>query len=167
VTPEPPRNSRLRFWEGTVRFVEETVPSLAVVVMFLAVIYQVVMRDLFTRPPTWADELARYLYIYMVLLGAAHISRKHAHIRMDYLPARLHGRARALLLLVHEAANIALLVYVLWSGIVFYDFYSKIPSPAMEMPSAYLVIIVPIACVLMLIHHGGAVLGLVRSLRSG
>jgi hypothetical protein len=34
----------------------------------------------------------------------------------------------------------------------------------MEMPSGYLVIIVPVACVLMLIHHAGAAVSLIRRL---
>ena len=140
-------------------------PSLALFVMFFVVVYQVFMRDVLTKPPTWSDELARYLYIYIVFLGAAHTSRKHAHIRMDFLPTKLHGRARAILGLVHEVVIITFLAYALRSGLVFYDFYHKIPSPAMEMPSGYLVIIVPIACVLMLVHHSGAALGLIRSLR--
>jgi TRAP-type C4-dicarboxylate transport system permease small subunit len=147
-----------------VRLVEEAVPSFAVFLMFLVVLYQIFMRDVLTRPPIWSDELARYLYIYMVFLGAAHISRKRAHIRMDFLPAKLSGRPRALLLLAHEAAIITFLVYALWSGVVFYDFYRKIASPAMEMPSGYLVIIVPVACVLMLIHHAGAAVSLIRQL---
>ena len=141
-------------------------PSLALFVMFLVIIYQVFMRDVLTKPPTWSDELARYLYIYLVFLGAACISRKQAHIRMDFLPTKLHGRARARLLLVHEVLIIAFLLYAFQSAVVFYDFYRKIPSPAMEMPSGYLVIIVPIACVLMLIHHGNSALGLIRSVRA-
>ncbi len=139
--------------------------SFALFVMFLVVVYQVFMRDVLTKPPTWSDELARYLYIYLVFLGAAHISRKQAHIRADFLPAKMQDRPRALLLLVHEVVIVAFLLYVFWSGVVFYDFYHKIPSPAMELPSGYLVIMVPIACALMLIHHGGSALGLVRSLR--
>ncbi len=140
-------------------------PSLALFVMFLVVVYQVFMRDVLTKPPIWSDELARYLYIYLVFLGAAHISRKHAHIRMDFLPARMQGRPRTLLLLIHEVVIMAFLLYALSSGVVFYDFYHRIPSPAMEMPSGYLVMIVPIACALMLIHHGGSALELIRSLR--
>lgn len=139
-------------------------PSFAVLLMFLVVLYQILMRDVLIRPPIWSDELARYLYIYMVFLGAAYISRKRAHIRMDFLPVKLSGRPRALLLLVHEAAIIVFLVYALRSGLVFYDFYARIASPAMELPSGYLVIIVPIACVLMLIHHAAAAVSLVRQL---
>lgn len=141
-------------------------PSLALFVMFLVVVYQVFMRDVLTKPPTWSDELARYLYIYLVFLGAAHISRKHAYIRMDFLPTRLLGRSRALLLLVHEVVIIAFLLYAFLSGVTFYAFYHKIPSPAMEMPSGYLVAIVPFACGLMLIHHGSAALRLIQSLRA-
>jgi TRAP-type C4-dicarboxylate transport system permease small subunit len=166
LTPEPPRGVWQRFWEGTFRLIEEGVPSLALFVMFLVIVYQVFMRDVLTKPPTWSDELARYLYIYLVFLGAALISRKRAHIRMDFLPTRLHGRARALLLLAHEIFIIAFLLYAFRSALVFYDFYRRIPSPAMEIPSGYLVVVLPFACVLMLIHHGHSALGLIRSLRA-
>lgn len=150
-----------------VRLLEEGVPSLAVVLMFLVVLYQVALRDLFTRPPSWSDELARYLYIYMVFLGAAHVSRRGLHIRMDVLPLRLRGRARTALLFVHELLAVVFLVYALRSGLVFFEFYRRIPSPAMEMPSGYLVVVLPVACGLMLLHHGAAAVALARSLRRG
>jgi len=166
VTPQDVRFTRVRLWEGTVRLVEETVPSLLVVLMFAVVIYQIFMRDVLTRPPTWADELARYLYIWMAFLGAALVSRRRAQIRMDFVPNMLHGRARAILLLIHEAAIVFFLLYALKSGLAFFAFLRKIPSPAMEVPSGYLVIAVPVACVLLLIHHLEHVVELVRSLRS-
>jgi TRAP-type C4-dicarboxylate transport system permease small subunit len=167
ATPARAGRDLKRVWEGIVRLVEEVVPSFALLVMFIVIIYQVVMRDLFAKPPTWSDELARYLYIYMVFLGAAHISRKHAHIRMDMLPARLAGRARALLLLVLEVATIGFLIFAVRSGIIFYDFYRRIPSPAMEMRSGYLIAIVPAACVLMILHHAAAAAQHLRALRGG
>jgi TRAP-type C4-dicarboxylate transport system permease small subunit len=85
---------------------------------------------------------------------------------MDFLPAKMSGRPRALLLLVHEVAAILFLMYAVRSGFVFYGFYSKIPSPAMEMPSGFLVAIVPLACALMILHHAASAVSLVRGLRS-
>lgn len=163
---ERPRPAWLWFWEGAVRFIEEAVPSLALFVMFVVVVYQIFMRDVLTKPSTWSDELARYLYIYIVFLGAAHVSRRRAQIRMDVVPSHLAGRARTLLLLVHEAAILAFLVYALRSGITFYQFYGHISMPSLGRPAAYLIIIVPVVCVLMMIHHLGSAAGLVRSLRS-
>lgn len=157
------RSAWVRLWEGTVRLVEEVVPSLAVAAMFLVVIYQVFMRDVLTRPPTWADELARYLYIWMVFLGAALVSRRGQQVRMDYLPTRLSGRPRLLLLLLHEIGAIAFLLYALKSSVQFFQFFHRIPSPGMEMPSGYLVAVVPVACVLMILHHLGHAAALLRS----
>ncbi len=134
--------------------------------MFVVVIYQIFMRDVLTKPSTWSDELARYLYIYIVFLGAAHVSRRRAHIRMDVVPSHLAGRARTMLLLVHEGAILAFLIFALRSGIVFYQFYGRISMPSLGRPSAFLIIIVPISCVLMMIHHLGTAVGLIRSLRS-
>lgn len=155
-----------RLWEGTLRLVEEAVPSLAVFVMLVVILYQVFMRYVLSRPPIWADELARYLYIWMVFLGAALVSRRGTHIAMEYLPARLRGRSRSLVLLVHEAAIVAILLYILKSGLEFYRFYARIPTPAMQLPSAFVVVVLPLSCVLMLLHHLARAATHIQSLRA-
>jgi len=144
---------------------EEAVPSLAAFVMLAVVLYQVFMRYALNRPPTWSDELARYLYIWMVLLGSARVSQRGTHIAMEYLPARLQGRPRSLLLLAHDAATSVILLYILRSSLLFYAFYARIPSPAMELPSGALIVALPVACVLMLGHHLARALAQVRALR--
>jgi TRAP-type C4-dicarboxylate transport system permease small subunit len=150
---------------AVLRLLEEVVPSAATFVMLVVVLYQVFMRYVLNRPPTWSDELARYLYIWMVFLGAARVSRRGTHITMEYLPARLRGRARSGLLLAHEALIVATLLYILGSSLVYYRFYARIPSPAMELPSAYLIVVLPVSGVLMLFHHLGRAVGHARGLR--
>lgn len=121
--------------------------------MLAVVLYQVFMRYVLNRPPTWSDELARYLYIWMVFLGAALVSRRGAHITMEYLPAGLRGRARSLLLVLHEVVILGTLLYILRSSVVYYQFYARIRSPAMEMPSAFLIVVLPLSGILMFLHH--------------
>lgn len=155
-----------RLGEGAARLFEEAVPSLALLIMLVVVLYQVFMRYVLNRPPIWSDELARYLYIWMVFLGAALVSRRRAHVGMEYLPDRLPPRARRTLLLLHEGAIVVFLVAALISGLGFYDFYHRIPSPAMQLPSGYLVGILPVACVLMLVHHVGRIATLLQPERA-
>lgn len=164
MPPERTARAGRRLWEGTVRLAEETVPSIAVFVMLAVVLYQVFMRYVLNRPPTWSDELARFLYIWMVFLGAALASRRGTHVAMEYLPARLRGFPQRLLLLAHEVLIVAVLLYILKSSLVFFAFYARIPSPAMEMPSGYLVIVLPAACVLMILHHMSRAASHIRSL---
>ena len=44
---------------------------------------QVVLRYLFNNPQTWAEEIGRYLFVWITFLGAAVAFRRDTHIRVD------------------------------------------------------------------------------------
>ena len=59
------------------------------------IVQEVVRRFVFNYSSAWAEETARYAFIYLGWLGAAYAVRSRAHIRFDILfnalPRRLHG----------------------------------------------------------------------------
>lgn len=59
------------------------------------IIQEVARRYLLNFSSAWAEETARYAFIYLGWIGAAYAVRERAHIRFDImltrLPARLHG----------------------------------------------------------------------------
>ncbi|MEM6768181.1 MAG: TRAP transporter small permease [Bacteroidota bacterium] len=55
----------------------------------LSVIYQVGARYLFNNPSSITEELARYLLIWLGLLGAAYASGKGMHLSIDLLSTKL------------------------------------------------------------------------------
>lgn len=59
------------------------------------IVQEVVRRFVLNYSSAWAEETARYAFIYLGYIGAAHAVRERAHIRFDILlhqfPARLHG----------------------------------------------------------------------------
>ena len=59
------------------------------------ILQEVVRRFVFNYSSAWAEETARYAFIYLGWLGAAYAVRERAHIRFDILfnalPKRLHG----------------------------------------------------------------------------
>lgn len=59
------------------------------------IVQEVVRRFVFNYSSAWAEETARYAFIYLGWLGAAFAVRERAHIRFDIvfgaLPKRLHG----------------------------------------------------------------------------
>lgn len=69
-----------------------------------------------TLAPDWIGEVVIYLVIWAVLLGAARVLRRGAHIRVDFLFDRLpqsgKGVAEALSLVI----AFALAVFLIWSG---------------------------------------------------
>lgn len=59
--------------------------------MVIAVTWQVVSRYLFASPSSWTEEVARFLLIWIGMLGAAYAFRTHMHIGLDLLPKKLSG----------------------------------------------------------------------------
>ena len=56
------------------------------VMMSFIVVVQVFSRYLFNYSFVWAEELVRYLMIWMVMIGSALVQSKNDHIRIDFFP---------------------------------------------------------------------------------
>ena len=62
-----------------------------------AVLWQVISRYGFSSPRSWTEELARFLLIWISLLGAVYAFRTGMHLGLDILPKKLEaGPARVL-----------------------------------------------------------------------
>ncbi|MGB5720039.1 MAG: TRAP transporter small permease [Woeseiaceae bacterium] len=64
------------------------------VAMVVSVTWQVLSRYLFVVPAAWTEELARFLLIWIGMLGAAFAYRGGSHLGLDILPAKLQGKSK-------------------------------------------------------------------------
>ena len=77
--------------------------------ILLAVIsYQVFARYVLNNPPSWSEELARFLVVWITMLGSAVLVNKEGHISVDFLVNRLPSRAKRLLSFIRDALTIFL-----------------------------------------------------------
>lgn len=81
-----------------------------------AVSWQVLSRYLLQAPSSWTEELARFVLIWLGLLGAAYAYRTRAHLGLDLLAQQLSGAARAAMELFVALAIIAFAVAVMVTG---------------------------------------------------
>ena len=75
---------------------EEYLLIISLVCNVLLVFLQVIMRTVFKNSLTWSEELARYMFVWLALLGSAWCGRGHIHVRMTALVNRfpapvIHG----------------------------------------------------------------------------
>ena len=59
-------------------------------VMVVNVLWQVASRFIIGTPSSFTDELARYLMIWIGILGAAYVSGRNMHVAIDVLPRRFN-----------------------------------------------------------------------------
>jgi TRAP-type C4-dicarboxylate transport system permease small subunit len=92
----------------------------------------------------WTEEMARFLFIWMVMLGAMVGVRDASHFEVDVWP-ELEPKPNALLRIV---SNVFVLVFALvfvWYGIKFVQFGWSQNSELAEMPMAYIFVGWPLA----------------------
>ncbi len=85
---------------------EEKFLILLLLISTLLVFLNVVLRSL-NASLHWIDEAARYMYLWMIWLGADFALREKRHLRIGMIADRIKGKARIAL---------ELLVLVLWFG---------------------------------------------------
>jgi TRAP-type C4-dicarboxylate transport system permease small subunit len=57
--------------------------------MFITTFYQVLARNVLFITAMWTEELAKFLFVYIVFLGSATLMESEEHIRIAYLADRL------------------------------------------------------------------------------
>ncbi|WP_160120643.1 TRAP transporter small permease [Rhodovarius lipocyclicus] len=117
----------------------------AVLVMFAAIVIQVVMRYVFLAAPSWSEELAVLMFSWATLGGLALGVREGFHVALTLLPEALPPAPRAALGRVIAAGTAVLCGYLFWSGLRFMDMAGGSYSAAMEYPAELLNIMAPIA----------------------
>ncbi len=64
---------------------------LLVIMLVVSVAWQVLSRYVLADPASWTEELARFLLIWIGMLGAGYAFRQKAHLGLELLPSKLEG----------------------------------------------------------------------------
>jgi len=138
-----------------------------VAVLIVPVTLQILSRFTGLIPSyIWTEELARFMFIWMVMIGAMLGVREGTHFEVDLWP-KLGTTANALLRMVsHLFVLIFALVFVWW-GVQFTRFGWDQVSEIAELPMWTIFVAWPIVGVTCVLFIGEAFIANVRVLRSG
>lgn len=124
-------------------------------VLVIDVTWQVLSRFILGVPSSVTEEIARFLLVWIGLLGAAYAFRTHAHLGLDILTAKLpiHKRVRAEIVsqLMSFAFAASVMVY---GGISLVKLQLMLgqTSAALEIKMGYVYIVLPLAGILICIY---------------
>jgi TRAP-type C4-dicarboxylate transport system permease small subunit len=79
--------------------------------MTVTVGLQVICRYILRNPLLWTEELARYLLIWMVFIGASCIIKKWDNIYVDFFINMLKKKSQAVVMLIQKFVILGLFVY--------------------------------------------------------
>ena len=117
---------------------------LMVPIMTGIIFLQVVLRYVFQSPFSWAEELARYLLIWITCLGSAYAIRDGMHISIGYLRSKLKGTAKTIVTVVVYVMTLGFFIYCIKEGMLFSFAQWTQRSTAMQIPMTIPYIAIPL-----------------------
>jgi len=110
--------------------------------------FQVFYRYIFHRGVAWIEEIAKYLNVWMVLLGASVLLHENGHPEIDFLKKRFKNKRS--IDIVISATSIALFVLLAVSGFLHAIFAYKSISPASGIRKTWAYLAIPIGAIFLI-----------------
>jgi len=123
--------------------------------MVLAVSWQVFTRFILRRPSSVTEELARFLLVWIGVLGAAYALRTRSHLGIDVLVGRLSGPRRRVVEILIYVSVILFAFFVMIVGglrLVRLTFALNQISAALGIKMGYVYLVIPLAGVLVIYY---------------
>ena len=123
--------------------------------MVLNVLWQVFTRFVLRNPSSYTEEAARYMMIWVGLLGSAYASGQKAHLALDLITAKLHGaRKRTSEIFIHSLVLLFALAVLVGGGgrLVWIQLSLGQQSAALQLKLGYVYLAVPLAGVFIVFY---------------
>ena len=125
-------------------------------VMVINVLWQIITRYFSASPSSFSDELARYLMIWLGLMGSAYVSGKKEHVSIDYFLKKLNHKKRVLLnrLIDFIILFFAFFVMIIGGGhLVFVTIKLEQLSPSLQIPLGFVYSVIPLSGLIIIFYQ--------------
>lgn len=90
--------------------------GLLLATMFLITFWQIVIRFLPGEVTVWSEEVARFLFVWIVFLGAATLVRDEEHIRIALITDRLSPTAGRIVRILSTLIIVPFVIFMMWGA---------------------------------------------------
>ena len=143
--------------------IETFLMALITITLVVVITIEVVCRYIFFVSTAWAEELSRYLFIWLTYIGSAYALNEGSHIEIDVFKQiiesnHVFAKHRAQWLKgLHIAGLASTSVFLILFGKIFFDFMMKFwgtsqTTPTMHIPMGYIYLPVFVSTILALMH---------------
>ena len=129
--------------------------TLLMVLMTLDVLWGVFTRYILSNQASWSEELARFLLIWIGILGAAYASGQQMHLAIDLLSTKLNERNKNSVQLLIKGLIILFAFLVLVVGgsrLIYISHTLGQTSAALRLPMSIVYAVVPISGLLIIYY---------------
>lgn len=134
--------------------IEELMMVMFLGLMCIFIGLQIIFRYILNWPLAWTEELARYLFVWVIYLGASIGVRKRRHLKVDAVLFLFGEKGKFMLRLLSNFIFLFFCIIIAYEGfriVYVMQFIRPQYSPAVRFPMALAYASVPFGAVLMII----------------
>jgi len=125
----------------------------AMLLMLLIIFAQVVTRYGFGYTAAWSEELARFLFVWVVFLGSALIMGESGHLAVEFVPLHYKGKPFGKVLeIIINLSSYIFTILLLVQGAKMTKIMTFQKSPGLDISMSYVYFVIPLSCALMLLY---------------
>ncbi len=146
-----------KFVEGTARFrrilniTEDVVTIVSSIFLVVVVFLQVFFRYALNSPLAWSEELARFIFIWLVFISSAVVLRDDSHMSMNYFVNLMPKKVRTVIDIVSKGIISAFMVMCLFQTVKIMRITATQLSPSLTIPMSVIYCSLFVGFTLMLI----------------
>ncbi len=128
--------------------------SVSSMTVMLAIIFiQVIARYLFNHSFEWSEELARFLFVWVVFLGSALIMGESGHLAVQFLPTKFKGTGFGLFLEIFtNVCSYVFILLLLTQGAKMTSIMTFQTAPGLGISMSWVYAVIPLSAALMLLY---------------
>ena len=131
--------------------------TLIVIMSFMVVnvLWQVFSRYILANPSSFTDELARYLMIWVGVLGAAYVAGKGNHVAITYFSEKLNSVNLKRVQIVINLTILSFAILGMFIGgvrLVYITLVLEQLSPALKIPLGVVYAVIPLSGLLIIFY---------------
>ena len=131
-----------------VNFLVENVVAILMGMMTVVVFLQVIFRIISGSLP-WSEELARYMMIFMVYMGASVGVKKNNHIAIEFVVGLLPGKSRKAVEVIADILALICFAIIIYFGLKVVKVTMMQKSPVLRVKMGYVYLSLVIGGILM------------------
>ena len=146
------------------RFIETTL-SILYFTLIIVVFVNVITRYLINIPFMWAEELGRYLFVWIVYLGAAQAFKDKRHLTVDFLSNKIPNPYKTYLSLIIYVILIIFIFFLFIYGLKFVKLGINRPAYSFDIGLAFFYAAIPVGSLCMLLNIFRVIPEIIKTLK--
>ena len=127
--------------------IEEYLLVGSLVFTVLLIFYQIIMRYVFNNSSFWSEEMARYIFMWQIWMGASIGFKDDKHIKIEFFTNMLSGKVKIFFSMVSNLLMFAFCIFLVVKGWEFLrlTYMLNMVTPALRISYVFVYVSLPLS----------------------